>query len=307
MVEEELTGSPHRGAIVTISVPGGEEMAKETINARLGLIGGISIRGTTGVVRPYWTAAFKASVIQAIDVARERALSELVLTTGGKSEAFAMKQLPHLPEDAFIQMGDFVGTALKHCTRRNIRRAVIVGMIGKLSKMADGRMQTHAAGSEVNMELLAPLARESSGGKRLCAEIREADTSPHGLELRKAEEVRTGMDALRRGWQIVVEVKMIAAGLNEDRVRAYGCSTHCFISDDDVIAAAKAANSTRAIEAMRKAYRSGLLDGAIVAVGNPPTALLETVRLVEEAGARPSLVSARPRGFVSPAESNEAA
>jgi len=83
MVEEELAGSEYRGAIVTVSVPGGEEMAKETINARLGLIGGISILGTTGIVRPYSTAAFKASVIQAIDVARERGLSELVLTTGG--------------------------------------------------------------------------------------------------------------------------------------------------------------------------------------------------------------------------------
>jgi len=189
MVEEELARSEYRGAIVTVSVPSGEEMAKETINARLGLIGGISILGTTGIVRPYSTAAFKASVIQAIDVARERGLSELVLTTGGKSEAFAMKLLPHLPEDAFIQMGDFVGTALKHCARRNIRRAVIVGMIGKLSKMADGRMQTHAAGSEVNMELLAGLARESGGSKRLCAEIREANTARHVLELCTAENI----------------------------------------------------------------------------------------------------------------------
>src|SRR5579863_2557252 len=130
-----------------------------------------------------------ASVIQGIDVARERGLSELVLTTGGKSEAFAMKLLPHLPEDAFIQMGDFVGTALKHCARRNIRRAVIVGMIGKLSKMADGRMQTHAAGSEVNMELLAALARESGGSKRLCAEIRQANTARHVLELCTAENI----------------------------------------------------------------------------------------------------------------------
>jgi precorrin-8X/cobalt-precorrin-8 methylmutase len=121
------------------------------------------------------------------------------------------------------------------------------------------------------------------------------------------DAVQTGIDALRRGCPIVVDVKMIIAGLNEDRLRAYGCSTHCFISDDDVIAAAKAANSTRAIEAMRKAHRSGQLDGAIVAVGNAPTALLETVRLVEEANARPALVIGVPVGFVSAAESKEAA
>ncbi|HVA81144.1 MAG TPA: cobalt-precorrin-5B (C(1))-methyltransferase [Candidatus Binataceae bacterium] len=189
MVEEELLGSGYRGAVVTISVPGGEEMAKETINARLGLIGGISILGTTGIVRPYSTAAFKASVIQAIDVARERGLDEMVLTTGGKSEAFAMKLFAHLPEDAFIQMGDFVGTALKHCARRHARRAVVVGMIGKLSKMADGRMQTHAAGSEVNMELLASLAAELGANEELCAEIRQANTARHVLELCSARNI----------------------------------------------------------------------------------------------------------------------
>ncbi len=198
MVEEELAGSEYRGAIVTISVPSGEEMAKETINARLGLIGGISILGTTGIVRPYSTAAFKASVIQAIDVACERGLSELVLTTGGKSEAFAMKLLPHLPEDAFIQMGDFVGIALKHCARRHIRCAVIAGMIGKLSKMADGRMQTHAAGSEVNMELLASLAAELGAGEELCAQIRQANTARHALELCSAENIGIASQVCRR-------------------------------------------------------------------------------------------------------------
>jgi len=121
------------------------------------------------------------------------------------------------------------------------------------------------------------------------------------------DAVRTGIDAMRRGCPIVVDVKMVTAGLNEDRLKAYGCSTHCFISDDDVIAAAKATNSTRAIEATRKAHRSGLLDGAVVAVGNAPTALLETVRLVEEEGAHPALVIGVPVGFVSAAESKEAA
>lgn len=195
MVEGELSGSPFRGAVVTISVPGGEEMAKKTINARLGLVGGISILGTTGIVRPYSTASFKASVVQAIDVARERGLSELVLTTGGKSEAYAMKLFARLPEDAFIQMGDFVGTALKHCARRAIARANIVGMIGKLSKMADGRMQTHAAGSEVNMELLARLAGELGASEALRAEILKANTARHVLELCRAAGL-SGLPAL---------------------------------------------------------------------------------------------------------------
>jgi cobalt-precorrin-5B (C1)-methyltransferase len=198
MVEEELSAGPWAGAVVTISVPGGEEMAKQTINARLGLIGGISILGTTGIVRPYSTAAFKASVVQAIDVAVERGLTDLALTTGGKSEAYAMKLFADLPEDAFIQMGDFVGTALRHCARRPIRRAIIVGMIGKLSKMADGRMQTHAAGSEVNMELLATLAMECGARDALCAEIRRAATARRVLELCSAENLAIASLVCRR-------------------------------------------------------------------------------------------------------------
>ena len=183
MVLEELAGTKWPGAIVTVSVPGGVEMAKKTTNARLGLLGGISILGTSGIVKPFSTAAYRASVVQAIDVARERGVDELVLTTGGKSELYAMKLLPQLPEEAFIQVGDFVGTGLRHCARRRVRRAIVVGMIGKLSKMADGKMMTHAAGSEVNMELLASLARELGGDATLCAAIRSANTARHVLEL----------------------------------------------------------------------------------------------------------------------------
>ncbi len=195
MVEEELAAGGAHGAIVTLTVPGGEEMAKETLNARLGLIGGISILGTTGIVRPYSTAAFKASIIQGIDVARERGHRTLVVTTGGKSEAYAMKLHPGIPEEAFIQMGDFVGATLKHCARRAIERVLIVGMIGKLSKMANGKMQTHAAGSEVSMELLATLAGEIGARPEVLEEIRGANTARHVLEL-CAREGLTGIASL---------------------------------------------------------------------------------------------------------------
>ena len=121
------------------------------------------------------------------------------------------------------------------------------------------------------------------------------------------DAVRTGVAALRGGCPIVVDVKMIAAGLSEDRLAAYGCRVHSFISDDDVVTAAKARDSTRAIEAMGKAYRLGLLDGAIVAIGNAPTALIEIARLAAEHRVRPALVLGVPVGFVSAAESKEAA
>jgi len=186
MVEEELKLSSFHGAHVVISVPGGEEMAKKTINERLGLVGGISILGTTGIVKPYSTAAFKTSVIQAIDVAIAQGAREMVLTTGGRSETYAMKLYPRLPEAAFIQMGDFVGVAVKHCARREVDRAIIVGMIGKLSKMANGKMQTHAAGSEVNMDLLADLVAELGADQEFQSQIRNSNTARHVLELCKA-------------------------------------------------------------------------------------------------------------------------
>ena len=184
MVEEELRGSGWPGAIVTVSVPGGEIMAEKTTNARLGLLGGISILGTSGIVKPYSTASYKASVVQAIDVASARGRDELVFTTGGKSEAYAMKLLPHLTsEEAFIQVGDFIGIALKQAARRKIRRVHVVGMMGKLSKMADGKMMTHAAGSEVNMKLLAELAAERGAPAELVDRILAANTARHVLEM----------------------------------------------------------------------------------------------------------------------------
>ena len=192
MVREELVQAPALGARVTISVPGGEELAKQTINARLGLLGGISILGTSGIVKPYSTAAYKASVIQSIDVARRRQIDTLVLTTGGKSEAYAMRLYPELPEEAFIQVGDFVGVGVRHCARRAASSAVIVGMIGKLSKMADGKTMTHAAGSEVNMELLAQIATDLAAAPEVVARIRAANTARHVLEL----ATQAGLDDL---------------------------------------------------------------------------------------------------------------
>jgi precorrin-8X/cobalt-precorrin-8 methylmutase len=120
------------------------------------------------------------------------------------------------------------------------------------------------------------------------------------------EAVSAGVRALRGGCPILVDVKMIQVGLNQERLDAYGCKVHSHISDEDVIDEAKKKNSTRAIESMRKAHGLGLLDGAVVAIGNAPTALLETVRLVREEQAKPALLVGVPVGFVSAAESKEA-
>ena len=113
--------------------------------------------------------------------------------------------------------------------------------------------------------------------------------------------IQSGIAALKAGCNIIVDVKMIAAGLNEDRLRAYGCAITSYISDGDVISLAKEKNSTRAIESMRKAHRLGKLNGAIIAIGNAPTALIETARLIREENASPALIIGVPVGFVSAA------
>lgn len=134
-----------------------------------------------------------------------------------------------------------------------------------------------------------------------------ADFEFNGLTRFHPQAVQAGLEAIAAGAPIVADVEMIGAGLSRPRLAHFGVQTHQFISDADVIAAARAENTTRAVQAMRKAQRLGLLQGAIVAVGNAPTALLEVVRLVEDAALRPALIVGMPVGFVSAAESKEAA
>ena len=172
----------HDGLEVTISVPGGDEMAKKTLNARLGILGGISILGTTGIVRPYSTAAFRASVVQAIDVAARQGQKSIVLTTGGRSEKFAMRQLPELDESCFVQMGDFVKAAFIAAIKNKIDHVHIGAMAGKLTKMGQGLAVTHAWKAEIDRDLLAESAQEVGAPPALVEEIRNAETARFAAE-----------------------------------------------------------------------------------------------------------------------------
>jgi cobalt-precorrin-5B (C1)-methyltransferase len=183
-VEEVLEGlEEERGVRVVISVPGGEEIAEKTLNARLGIVGGISILGTRGIVVPFSTAAYRASVVQAISVARANNCKHLVLTTGGSSEKHAMKLFPELPEEAFIQMGDFVGFALKHAKRHGAEKVTLVGMMGKFSKVAQGVMMVHSKSAPVDFGFLARVAEEVGAPSSLVEEVKEANTATHAGQL----------------------------------------------------------------------------------------------------------------------------
>ncbi len=172
----------HDGLEVTISVPGGDEMAKKTLNARLGILGGISILGTTGIVRPYSTAAFRASVVQAVDVAARQGQTSVVFTTGGRTEKFAMKQLPALDESCFVQMGDFVKAAFTSAIKRKLPHVYIGAMVGKLTKMCQGLAVTHAWKAEIDRDILADSAREVGAPADLVEEIRAAETARFAAE-----------------------------------------------------------------------------------------------------------------------------
>lgn len=165
------------GVKVVISVPDGEQIAKKTMNGRIGILGGISILGTRGIVVPFSNAAYKASIVLGISVAVENGCDHLVLSTGGRSEKYAMQLYPELPEAAFIEMGDFVGFSLKECKRKQARRVTLVGMMGKFSKVAQGVMMVHSKGSQVDFGFLAQVARESGVPEEWIVEIEGANTA----------------------------------------------------------------------------------------------------------------------------------
>ena len=133
-----------------------------------------------------------------------------------------------------------------------------------------------------------------------------ADFEFNGLTAFHPEAMQAGFKAvLKGGTPIVADVEMICVGLSKPRLKHFGLTTHHYISDPDVIADAQAQDTTRAVQSMRKAQREGKLDGAIVGIGNAPTALIELIRLIKEEGVRPALVIGMPVGFVSAAESKD--
>ncbi|HKR50027.1 MAG TPA: cobalt-precorrin-5B (C(1))-methyltransferase [Pseudonocardiaceae bacterium] len=177
----EVSGG--RGVDVTISVPDGERMARKTTNRRLGIEGGISILGTTGIVRPFSTASWRASVEQAVAVMAAQRVSTLVLATGGRTERGAMRLLPHLPPVAFVEVGDFTGAALRRAVQHGLTEVVFVGMIGKLTKLAAGVLMTHYTRSKVDTGLLAEITAAHGGTPEDIAEIRGAPTARRAYEI----------------------------------------------------------------------------------------------------------------------------
>ncbi len=176
------------GFEVTVGVEGGEKIALKTMNGRLGIIGGISILGTTGIVRPFSCAAYIASIHQGIDVTRANGLGHIAACTGNSSETFIATHY-QLPEMALIEMGDFAGAVLKYVRHHPVERLSICGGFGKLSKLAMGHLDLHSRVSSIDFDYLANSAKTAGADESLQQQIREANTSIEALNLCQSQGV----------------------------------------------------------------------------------------------------------------------
>jgi cobalt-precorrin-5B (C1)-methyltransferase len=202
---------------ITIAIPGGDELARRTLNPRLGIVGGLSILGTTGVVVPYSCAAWIHSIHRGIDVARAAGVPHVAAATGSTSERI-VRELYALPDMALLDMGDFVGGTLKYLRRHPLPRLTLAGGFAKLAKLAQGHLDLHSSRSTLDQPALAGLAAEHGAPAGLVAEMARANTAGQMLALAEAASFPLAdlvAQAARReavevaGTSVVVEVLVV--------------------------------------------------------------------------------------------------
>ena len=174
--------------VVELSIPGGERLAERTLNARLGIVGGLSILGTTGIVIPYSCAAWIDTIRRGIDVARAMGLEHVAGTTGRTSET-AVQSLHALPEPALIEMGDFVGGMLKYLRRHPVPRLTLGGGFAKLTKLGQGRLDLHSSRGGVDFDWLADCALSAGCDQDFARSVRGATMASEVLDRARREGV----------------------------------------------------------------------------------------------------------------------
>jgi cobalt-precorrin-5B (C1)-methyltransferase len=196
MIIEHLAGlaeefSYQGGFEVTACVENGSELALKTMNPRLGILGGLSILGTSGIVRPFSCAAYIASIHQGIDVAKTNGYLHIAACTGNASED-TMRAVYGIPDIALIEMGDFVGAVLKHLRKVPVDKLSLCGGFGKISKLAAGHMDLHSRHSSIDLPQLARWAAEVGADTALQRAICEANTSQQALAMASAQGIALG-------------------------------------------------------------------------------------------------------------------
>ena len=190
---------------VEIGVADGERLAAKTLNGRLGIVGGLSILGTTGIVVPYSCAAWIASIHNGIDVARAAGLTHIAAATGSNSEQ-AVQKFHRLPETALIDMGDFVGGMLKYLRRHPVPRVTVAGGVGKMTKLAQGLLDLHSKRGAVDLAALAGLATAAGGSDALAQRIVGSNTAAEAFGHAVAEGVALGDQVARAARQAAMDV-----------------------------------------------------------------------------------------------------
>ena len=198
----EATGQKNPDLEVEISIQDGEAIAKNTLNGRLGIVGGLSILGTTGIVIPFSCAAWIDSIHRGIDVARAIGLDHIAGATGRNSEQ-AVQALHRLDEVALIEMGDFVGGMLKYLRTHPVARVTIAGGVAKMTKLAQGRLDLHSKRGAVDFAALAALA---GGSAALSGRMQAANTAAEAFALAGGEGIALGDEVARLAWQIAADV-----------------------------------------------------------------------------------------------------
>ena len=186
--------------VVTISIPGGTRLAERTLNGRLGILGGLSILGTTGVVIPFSCAAWIDTIHRGIDVARACGLTHVVGATGTTSER-AAQRLFGLPDTAMIEMGDFAGGFLKYLRRHPVPRVTIAGGFAKTTKLGQGLLDLHSKRGSVDLGWLAARAREAGTSLETAGRIEAANTAAEALSLARGDGVALGTIVAEAAWR----------------------------------------------------------------------------------------------------------
>jgi cobalt-precorrin-5B (C1)-methyltransferase len=205
-IEEVAAAHKDTGDVeVEIAIPGGEALAAKTMNLRLGIVGGLSILGTTGIVVPYSCSAWIHSIYSGVDVARAAGLNHIAGSTGAASEA-AVQKMHGLPEIALIDMGDFVGGMLKYVRTHPVPRVTIAGGVGKMTKLAQGLLDLHSRAGSVDLAVLAKLAEKAGGPPALGARILAANTAAEAFTQAEAAGLRLGDEVARAAWETAAAV-----------------------------------------------------------------------------------------------------
>jgi cobalt-precorrin-5B (C1)-methyltransferase len=193
---------------VEIFVPRGEELARHTLNPRLGIVGGISILGTTGLVKPFSHQAYRATIAASLRVARASGLRHIAFSTGGKSEGYLKGLLPDLPEAALVQMGDYVRFALKVAAGMGFPEITVAAFFGKALKIAQGFGHTHASRGLADLKELGRWTLDLTGNALLAEAVARANTARQVLEI--LSEGRVSQVVARAGERMLAALRVYA-------------------------------------------------------------------------------------------------